>query len=257
MPASIELLPKPFAWIEIPTGQVTLIIPNIVNYTAQGKAVVTDEVPAYAIAKYPVTNAQFALFMEAGGYQQPRWWTEAGWQQREANSWTEPYYWQDRQWNSTNHPVVGVSWYEAVAYCNWLSEMTGEHIMLPTEQQWQRAVQGDDGRIYPWGNEWDCQRCNNSVNPCSSNQTTPVTAYEGKHKGDSSFGVVDMTGNVWEWCSTTFETTSPEYAERDFRVIRGGAWDYDDVEEFLVENRGRGDALWRSFSIGFRLVYSL
>ena len=67
-------------------------------------------------------------------------------------SWSEPRFWNDSQWNGAQHPVVGVSWYEAVAFCLWLSDVTGERIMLPTEDQWQYAAQGDDGRTYPWGN---------------------------------------------------------------------------------------------------------
>jgi len=182
---SLDLMPKPFAWIDIPNK-------------------------GYSIAKYPVTNAQFAEFIKAGGYEIEKWWTEEGWQKRlegwhyqdktwqaSGTSWTQPRYWDDKKLNGAMQPVVGVSWFEAVAFCLWLSDATGENIMLPTEDQWQYAAQGDDGRTYPWGNEWNRDLCNNNVDKKGIGKTTPVTQYEGK--GDSPFGVVDMSGNVWEW----------------------------------------------------------
>lgn len=208
-------LPEPFRWIDIP-----------------GKD--------YSISKYPITNAQYARFIETGGYNERRWWTETGWDARlkglvldytkgegvaTDTPWTEPRFWNDSKWNGANYPVVGVTWYEAVAFCQWLSEVSGENIMLPTEEQWQYAAQGDDGRTYPWGNEWDCTRCNNSVEPCQSDGTTPVQQYEGK--GDSPFGVVDMSGNVWEWCLTDYDQkTNDVNSDAQYRVIRGGGWFY-------------------------------
>lgn len=183
------------------------------------------------IAKYPLTNAQFAKFIEAGGYREKRWWTAAGWKQREQDKWTEPRYWNDEKWNGADYPVVGVSWYEAVAFCRWLSEVSGEPVMLPTEQQWQRAAQGDDGRTYPWGNDWDGSRCNNSVSPNNSDGTTPVWQYEGL--GDSPFGVVDMAGNVWEWCLTDYKNgTNDVNGSADSRVLRGGSW-FDGLTDYF------------------------
>ncbi|MCB0074494.1 MAG: SUMF1/EgtB/PvdO family nonheme iron enzyme, partial [Caldilineaceae bacterium] len=146
-----------------------------------------------------------------------------------------PRFWTDKQWNGAEQPVVGVSWYEAVAYCRWLSDKTGQAIMLPTEAQWQYAAQGNDGREYPWGNEWDCKRCNNSVKPCDSNVTTTVTAYEGQ--GDSPFGVVDMAGNVWEWCLTQYNSGSNDLNGTDVRVLRGGSWYNNNAFNFRATYR--------------------
>jgi len=214
-PPAIDLLPGPFAWVEIPGGRGTM---------ETDEASVTLAIPTarYWIGKYPVTNAQYAKFIEAGGYRERRWWTDAGWAARQENDWTEPRFWDDGRFNGAEQPVVGVSWYEAVAFCRWLSDVTGEKIMLPTEAQWQYAAQGGDGRAYPWGNEWDCTRCNNSASPCDSHATTPVRQYEGK--GDSPFGVVDMAGNVWEWCATAYGTGSDALDGTDVRVLRGGSW---------------------------------
>ena len=150
--------------------------------------------------------------------------------------------------------MVGVSWYEAIAFCQWLGEMTGENITLPTEVQWQYAAQGDDGRKYPWGDEWDCQRCNNSVSPCDSNVTTPVRQYEGR--GDSPFGVVDMSGNVWEWCRTDYESGSNKIEGGNRRVLRGGSWDNDYTETFRCADRDRLNPLNRYDDGGFRVSRS-
>lgn len=210
-PTSLSLMPAPFDWIEIP-----------------GKG--------YSIAKYPITNAQFAKFIEAGGYKQEKWWTDAGWLQRQKDGWAQPRHWADSTWNGAEQPVVGVSWFEAVAFCSWLSEVSGENIMLPTEEQWQYAAQADDGRTYPWGDDWDCKRCNNSVQPCDSNGTTPVRHYQGE--GDSLFGVVDMAGNVWEWCLTDYHNkTNDVHSVARGRVLRGGSWSSNNLVNFGCDCR--------------------
>lgn len=265
------VMPAPFAWIDIPAGKVKLIPDSTDKKESYLKKDTIFDVPAFAIAKYPITNAQYAKFMEAGGYRERHWWTDAGWDAREqgydwdsessswkptGKAWTEPRYWADQKWNGAEQPVVGISWYESLAFCLWLSEVSGEQILLPTEQQWQRAAQGDDERTYPWGNEWDCKRCNNSVSPCDSNQTTPVTTYEGKQKGDSPFGVVDMAGNVWEWCLTAYDKGNIGIDGTNRRVLRGGSWTDHFADYFRVAYRNWNapngwNALW-----GFRVSRS-
>jgi formylglycine-generating enzyme required for sulfatase activity len=248
-PRSFDLLPQPFAWVEIPSGHGTLKTDN---------AGVTLAIPEqqYWIAKYPVTNRQFKLFIDADGYRERKWWTDAGWAQREEEKWTEPRYWGHSEWNGNEQPVVCVSWYEAVAFCRWLSDTTGESIMLPTEAQWQYAAQSDDGRAYPWGKQWDCKRCNNSVKPCKSNVTTPVRQYEGKEKGDSPFGVADMAGNVWEWCLTAYEGGHNDLDGTDLRLLRGGSWQFDSSVYFCCNYRNRGNPDYWVSSWGFRIISS-
>ncbi|MCB9105954.1 MAG: SUMF1/EgtB/PvdO family nonheme iron enzyme [Anaerolineales bacterium] len=264
------LLPQPFAWVKIPAGQVTLIEEYFEKtYLPKGEAKVFKVEP-FAIAKYPLTNAQFAPFIEAGGYKEKKWWTETGWDAREkgyawdseatqykptGKLWTEPRFWTDKQWNGAEQPVVGVSWYEAMAYCRWLSDKTGQTIILPPETQWQYAAQGDDRCEYPWGNEWDCKCCNNCVKPCNSNTTTPVTAYEGQ--GDSPFGVVDMAGNVWEWCLTQYYSGGNDLDGTDARVLRGGSWIVSHRNPFLVTYRDGYSPCGRIDRIGFRVALSL
>lgn len=237
--SDIDLLPAPFAWIDIP-----------------GKG--------YSIAKYPITNAQYAEFIEAGGYRESKWWTQAGWKAREegwhydggwkpsGKAWTEPRYWNVAKWNGAEHPVVGVSWYESVAFCQWLSAETDEKIMLPTETRWQYASQGEDGRDYPWGPKWDANRCNNNADKKGIGKTTSVRQYEGK--GDSPFGVVDMVGNVWEWCLTDYDAKTNEInSATTLRVLRGGSWDFKTPGNFRCDSQfGDNPGSW-GVNFGFRV----
>ena len=161
----------------------------------------------------------------------------------------------DGRINGIEQPVVGISWYEAVAFCLWLSDVTGEKVMLPTEDQWQYAAQGNNSGIYPWGNEWDCTRCNNSVEPCDSSGSMPVTSYEGK--GDSDFGVVDMAGNVWEWCLTDYNNkTNDINGNAIMRARRGGSWGNNATAYFRCNFRDGGSPHGRYYLSGFRLSRS-
>lgn len=225
-----DLLPAPFAWITIPGS-------------------------SYSIAQYPITNAQFAPFVQAGGYHSRKWWTNAGWEMREKNQWTEPRYWRDTSWNDASRPVVGVSWVEAAAFCRWLSETSGEGIHLPTLEQWRYAAQGSDNRRYPWGQNWDANRCNHNVNDRGSGRTTAVSKYAGKNKGDSPFGVSDMTGNVREWCRTDPETGSndPE-SSSTYRAACGGSWMQTQPDQFQVDRvQQLRPQVWDN-TTGFRIV---
>jgi formylglycine-generating enzyme required for sulfatase activity len=264
---SLDILLKPFSWIDIPAGKVTLKTEKgwTANYIPEGKTQ-TFDVPAFTIAKYPLTNAQFAPFIGAGGYTQDRWWTKAGIAARQQGiewdwmvtdqPWTAPRLWQDSKWNGPDYPVVGVSWFEAVAFCLWLSEATGERIMLPTEQQWQRAAQGNTGRAYPWGDKFDSARCNSGVGiDWLKSSTSPVAKYEGK--GDSPFGVVDMSGNVWEWCLTDYDSGTQDIdIDASKRVLRGGAWNDDDVLDVRADYRFWSSPVDLDGSGGFRLACS-
>jgi len=130
-PPSVNILPAPFAWIDVPPGQVRLTEGGYVPAGGQSITVST-----FTIAKYPLTNAQFAKFVEANGYMEQHWWTDPGWAFIEKYHWTKPRYWINHQLeNELDHPVSSVSWYEAMAYCKWLSETTGESVRLPTEQE--------------------------------------------------------------------------------------------------------------------------
>jgi formylglycine-generating enzyme required for sulfatase activity len=258
------ILPAPFDWCEIPAGKVT-----ITKRRARHKGE-TFELPAFYIAKYPITNAQYAQFIEAGGYTNQQWWTEAGWAARNQNiewdsvsrsfkpsgvAWTGPQHWQNPLTNGAEQPAISVSWYEAIAFCQWLSAVSGEKIMLPTLQQWQRAAQGDDGRTYPWGSQWDASRCNNNVNNPANDRTTPVTHYEGK--GDSPFGLVDMVGNTYEWTLTAIGKGSPnleDFNNADYCFFAGSSWMSSGLRSHRIDEHSTSQPYSRGNTHGFRIA---
>jgi len=189
--------------------------------------------PTYYIARYPVTNAQFAAFVRAGGYRERRYWTEAGWGWREREGWTGPREYGEPH-ELPNHPVVGVSWYEAVAFCRWLTRElrqagelgAGEEIALPTETQWEKAARGTDGRDYPWEGECDPNRAN--YNETGIGTTSAVGCFPG---GVSPYGVEDLSGNVWQWCGSLYRPYpyDPGDGRESLeavgdRMLRGGSW---------------------------------
>jgi formylglycine-generating enzyme required for sulfatase activity/class 3 adenylate cyclase len=188
--------------------------------------------PDFQICRYPLTNIEYQRFIDAGGYRDKSWWTEAGWLEI-GQVQDKPRFWHDPRFNEPNQPAMGLSWYECVAYCRWLSAETGQPYRLPTEAEWEKGARGDDGRVYPWGDDRDPNRLNGrgpgSRQVCA---TTPVGIYP---TGVSPFRLFDCVGNVWEWCSTRWKKPLPYdtgqnewqagYLEgQNLRVLRGGSW---------------------------------
>lgn len=243
---------KNLQWQIIPAGHVILkeggYLPQATSFA----------VPSFAISRFPVTNEEYGEFIAAAGYTTRSWWCDLGWANREKGSWTEPHHWRNREWNQADCPVVGISWYEALAYCRWLSAVTGQTITLPTEQQWQRAAEGDDAHHYPWGNaDPDDHLCNWSR---QMDQTTPVGHYPA---GASAYGVMDLCGNVWEWCLTSWESGLTESAAREHRLLRGGCWSSDSLMSLRAANRSPRDPNTRLLptsrhhvTVGFRWAIS-
>jgi formylglycine-generating enzyme required for sulfatase activity len=139
--------------------------------------------PAFAIAKYPVANADYQSFIWDVGHPLPRSWTSLKF-----------------PGNTENHPVLGVSRIDVEVYIEWLNKKTGINFRLPPEAEWERAARGDDGRLFPWGNTFDPWRCNTAESVKEG--TTPVDFYSTG--GDSPCGVGDMVGNVREWTQSPF-----------------------------------------------------
>jgi formylglycine-generating enzyme required for sulfatase activity len=162
----------------------------------------------YWIDKYPVTNEKYRAFVLADGYGNQAYWSSDGWKWKIENNITCPKYWNDTEWNKADHSVVGVSYYEAEAYAKWAGKR------LPTEREWEKAARGEDGREYPWGDEFDKNKCN--CLEAAIGHTTPVTKYPN---GVSPYGCYDMAGNVLEWCADWYEKE-----QKDWRVLRGGSW---------------------------------
>jgi len=327
------LLPR---FVDVPAGEYSVGEVPTLSGVSSSAAVPDSVLPGQkahiaplAIAVFPVTNAEWARFMEAGGYDDPRWWdtpAAAAWQQghgtahgtREgvrhwwrrymtepallqsmhdrgeltAEAWdrwlerltmspgefeahlhelypdhrvTEPRLWRDEWYSQPLQPVVGVCWYEARAYCNWLAAGVGEPIRLPTEVEWEAAARGHEARIYPWGEDFQPLRANTVT--AHVRRPSPVGVFV---EGNTPTGVADMSGNVNEWTSTAWTAEGlpdlggnvhgpPGSRERAVagpdtrRVLRGGSWsDLDTCARATWRVAGRSDG-W-DYTDGLRLV---
>jgi len=211
--------------------------------------------PEFKIGRYPVTNSQYRRFVEAT---QREWDSEKG-----------------RRPENDNCPAVEMTWHDARAYCAWLTEVwrtegkigADEAVRLSTEAEWEKAARGTDGRIYPWGDRREETRCNTTESGLG--QTCAVGMYPD---GASTYGVLDMAGNVWEWTSSLWGKSfgKPDYkypykpgdrrenleANDDIlRVLRGGSW-YRYLFYARCSFRSRGGPYGRSDYFGFRVVVS-
>jgi formylglycine-generating enzyme required for sulfatase activity len=244
----------------------------------------------FQLAQFPVTNAEYRLFIEAGGYDDERWWqcesaqawlrgenTSEGskqqwrenrkilqdqfahiresqrqgritskqaddyeqiaqWSDETFEEWlaenfpggqlTEPAFWHDDAFNRQAQPVVGICWYEARAYCAWLSKQSGLAFRLPSEAEWDAAARGSTGHRYAYGNAFNVKLANTFESHIRA--TTPIGVFPG---GNTSEGLEDMAGNVWEWTCSIYQAypydpndgcENPEGNDR--RVVRGGSW---------------------------------
>ncbi|MFH1742485.1 MAG: SUMF1/EgtB/PvdO family nonheme iron enzyme [bacterium] len=222
----------------IPSGEYTMGAPDGAAedlLPLQRSVRRTARLEAYEIGRYEITNAEYAAFIRDGGYQNRSYWSDEGWTAKERlgrrypEAWMDRRYWQTRLRDVENdrNPVVGVSWYEARAYCRWLSAKAGFRFDLPTEGQWEAAARGTQNFLFPWGDRWDPERCNCGDDTDGNGQgdggidgyslTAPVGTYPA---GASPFGCYDMAGNVYEWCLNRFEEEGSGAA---YRVLRGGS----------------------------------
>jgi formylglycine-generating enzyme required for sulfatase activity len=154
------------------------------------------KIQTFEISRVPVTNFWYGQFMKAGGYETKEYWTKEGQKWLKKYNVTEPGYWRDRTYNCPTSPVVGVSWYEAAAFCNWLQteKKDGFAYRLPTEEEWQAAAAGKEKRQYPWGNEIALQKCN--YYETGLYRPSPVGIFL---QGKTPEGVHDFGGNIGEW----------------------------------------------------------
>lgn len=237
-----------------------------------------DELPqhsvslcGYWIGKYEVTRGEYQKFMDAGGYTNSAYWSTEGWSWRVSSNRTQPIFWAPQQnWGTgtftqtDKHPVVGVTYYEAEAFCNWAGGR------LPTEAEWEKAARwaASHSRVYPWGDLWHDDKCNNWNDSVPAGggyrkcQTSPVGSYTS---GVSPYGLQDMAGNVAEWVkdwySDTYYSATPPGgwvnpqgpASGSGRVCRGGSWtDYDDYCRAAIRNSTSPSS--SRYNLGFRLA---
>jgi formylglycine-generating enzyme required for sulfatase activity len=245
------------------------------------------------IGEYEVSNAEYKRFMDHGGYDNREIWSNGGF-----GITSEPLHWYNAEYRgggipgNESFPVVGVSWYEAAAYCSWLSEETGSVYRLPTEAEWEKAARGGDyldgddnhrvpnpilQRRYPWGNDIDGSYANylNSGDPYD-NGLTPVSYYEGSmhddfrtHNNASPYGAYDMSGNVYEWIDDGYsenyyqecldegmDTNPVDPKSGSGHVIRGSAFLYE-VFKQRSAYRGAYYSTFRGAYIGIRCVRAI
>jgi len=189
-------------------------------------------VGAFEIDKLEATNQEFERFVQETGYV-----TDA--EKASDTSWR--YYAKDKP----QHPVVKVTWNDAIAFCEWAGKR------LPTEAEWEKAARGADARSYPWGNQWDAARAN--AKEAGNRGTTAVGSFPA---GASPYGVLDMAGNVAEWTSDWFNAYpggdfySPYFGEK-YRVIRGGGW-FSDQNLVRTTERSASSMILANDDVGFR-----
>jgi len=228
-----SLIPKIIGFKKI----VSFLLSKISTDEAD-KPVHTVYLDAFYIDKYEVTNAQYKKFMDATGYKEPK-------------------YWNDSRFNAPNHPVVGVIWDDASAYCSWAGKR------LPTEAEWEKSARGGlEGKKYVWGDKWPppsgAGNFSESLTKDGYVWTSPVGSFK-----PNGYGLYDMAGNVWEWCADWFDSNyyfhSPKKnptgpSSGTWRVLRGGLWSYNFVNILRVASRYDGYPAGRNDNVGFRCV---
>lgn len=218
------------AWVDIPAGPFLMGSDRARDPLAKDSELPqhTLELPLYRISRYPITCRQYEAFVESDGYTNRQYWTDFGWQWK-ADKFHPTLCWEDPAFHVSNQPVLGVSWFEAHAFCRWLSTRLGYEVRLPSEAEWEKAARGTQGAIYAYGDSFDPQKCN--VEQSGINRPCAVGLFP---QGASPFGVMDMSGLVFEWtlsksrpypydASDSREDLSP-YGSR---VFRGGAYKFD------------------------------
>jgi len=190
---------------------------------------------AFYIDKFEVTNAQYKKFMEATGH-------------------SAPYYWNDSTYNTPKHPVVGVTWNDAVSYAEWAGKR------LPTEAEWEKAARGGlVGKRYPWGDDITSDNANyDGIGGKDQwNYTSPVGSF-----APNGYGLYDMAGNVWEWCAdwygNNYYASSPKSnptgpSSGSYHVCRGGSWNSLD-NDLRTANRSYDFPTGANLGLGFRCV---
>lgn len=177
---------------------------------------------SYCIDRYPVTNTQYKNFVDETGHVQPYISPEAYQRQgflAHPYQKVEEFLWKKGSFSSNqgNHPVVLVSNTDAESYCAWRGKRLRQRYRLPTEAEWEKAARGTEGRIFPWGNEWNPDYLNSGQR---FQFTTPVNLFP---TGRSLYGVYDLAGNVFEWTSTPW--SGPAGEQRNKFVLKSCSWD--------------------------------
>lgn len=239
-----------FDWVDIPAGEFLY---------GDKKQPRTIE-KSFKISRYPVTYKQFQAFLDdkKEGFNDPRWWEGLAADEDDKSA---P---GDQAFKFWNHPRENVSWYDAIAFCRWLSYKLGSKwgldevdqwsVRLPTEFEWERAARGTDGQVYPYSDMFSAAKGN--TEETGIGRTSAVGLFPD---GASPYGVLDMSGNVWQWCLTSYSSPAPYAGSEDLRtyarrVLRGGAW-YVNLVLARAASRLSSSPLNRYSNNGFRVVF--
>ena len=218
----------------------------------------------YYIGKYEITCEEFAPFIADGGYTDPGYWSPEGWEYLTYMGKTKPNNWNEWPFTGTtngitfpDYPVHNLTLFEAEAFCNWAGGR------LPSEAEWEKAARGTDGRIYPWGNEWDPYKCNGLIGQHYAIE--PVGSYSPE--GDSPYGLCDASGNVMEWTNDwlnlkiydqyamgNFDPPAEPWPYPNFKPLRGGHWGttFQDGQLRCADRHGMEN---NDSKGGFRIVF--
>lgn len=256
-----SILHSPFEWCHVDGGSVVLEDATQDGGTKGGAFQVGD----FAIGKYPITNAQYESFLKhSNGFSNTQWWEFS----HEATQWrTDRKKTKLTAFSGSNLPRTRVSWFDSMAFCLWLSTELNSNlsyekplnshdiftwsVRLPTEQEWQRAALGDTGRCYPWGDRLD-ETCGNFGNKIG--QPSRVEKYPA---GKSIYEVMNMTGNVWEWCLTGWNQENVDVCGYTYRIIKGGAWNINNPDHLRANDRGCHPPRGQLNDCGFRVLFDL
>ena len=205
-----------------------------------------NQLADYAIAKYPLTVAEYDSFLRATQHRSPD---------------GSRVTWEQQRTERLDHPVVNISWEDSLAYTKWLAEVTGQQWRLPTEAEWEKSARWDLEKqvagIYPYGDTFDASKANTSEAHVGT--TTPVGSYP---QGASPYGLLDCSGNVWEWTSSILKPYPYQANDgrenltaTENRVLRGGSW-INDSRNARAAYRGSYSVGDRAFDVGVRLAVS-
>lgn len=243
-------------WVTIPEGSFFLgSLDSDFNSRIQEKPSTVMSLPEFQISKYLITNAQFAAFVEDHGYDNFEYWDEQGLNWLKSNGQKGPINHLTYEMKLGNYPRVNISWYEATAFCNWLTKLlklVDKTIRLPREVEWEKAARGNQRRnIYPWGDVFTSEKILANTVEAGINHTTAVGVFP---EGDSYFGCSDMAGNTFEWCLDswieTYSSSKPE--NKLIKTVRGGAYNFN-FHHARTAARAKYKADWYSTYCGFRI----
>jgi formylglycine-generating enzyme required for sulfatase activity/energy-coupling factor transporter ATP-binding protein EcfA2 len=231
------------------------------------------DLPGFWMARYPITVAQYRVFIDDGGYQQQGYWTSEGWKWRQEHDRTQPYRWGEARYNNPNQAVIGVTWYECMAFCNWLTAQLADRlpegyvVQLPTEAEWEAAAAYDtqmERRTYPWGEDEPTPEYAIFTDDQGNRLGAPAPVGVCP-AGSAACGALDMGGQMWEWCRSSHKAypAGANEGEQEFKrdeydvPLRGGSWRNNRTSvRCAARGRNNPDLRGGSLNNGLRVLLS-